>query len=455
MAINDDYLAVIGGGLAGPLLAILLADHGYHVRLFERRGDVRIEPSRKGRSINLALSNRGIEALKRVGLWEIIRAHTVPMRGRCVHLPDGTTAFHPYSIQETDVIYSTSRSRLNLMVLSAVEERGVNVAFGTRCTGFDSESRTLFLRDESSFVERTIQPETVFAADGASSVIRQSLARNGCIVVQEQDLGYAYKELTIPPGPSGQHALEPDALHIWPRDDYMLIALPNCDGSFSCTLFLPLKGRNSFADIIAVEQAHRFFSDSFPDLAHRLFGLAEEFVNNPLGSLRTIKCAPWNLAGDILLIGDAAHTLVPFYGQGVNCAFEDCLWLTRLIEERGRDWAGIFSEFSSTRLPDAEAISELSLENFLEMRAFVANPRFLLKKECEQVLEREHPYRFRGKYSLVTFTSVPYSKAAARGRAQDEILEILCDRKQASGEIDWRLAESLVNARLPLLDLAQ
>ena len=326
-------ITLVGSGLAGPLLAIELEKRGYGVRLFERRPDMRKHKIAAGRSINLAISTRGIHALRAAGLWEEMQRIIIPMRGRMMHAVSGELSFMPYGKDESEVINAISRAELNIALMNAAERRGVKIEFNQKCTGYDPRKQTVRLRDEDSGRERELESEVVIGTDGSASAIRlamqQTLPRFN---LSQQHLDYGYKELTIPAGPGGKHQLEINALHIWPRGAFMLIALPNIDGTFGCILFLPFEGPGSFAELDSDAKVKAFFEKQFPDALKLMPGLIENYNANPVGAMVTVKCSPWHIEGKALLLGDAAHAIVPFFGQGINAGFEDITVLLELMD---------------------------------------------------------------------------------------------------------------------------
>jgi len=451
---SSETITVIGAGLTGPLLAISLVQRGFRVRIYERRPDIRKEPSRAGRSINLAISTRGIHALREAGLWESMRSIIVPMKGRMMHSTVGDLTFQPYGKDETEVINSISRADLNASLMNEAEARGVSIHFNERCRGFDFESGALRLCNERAGQTITVHSDVVIGTDGAASAIRLEMLRLPRFDFSQQYLDYGYKELTIAAGPNSKHRLDPHALHIWPRGSYMLIALPNINGTFACILFLPFDGENSFANLDADSNVVAFFEANFADILPMMPRLKENFEENPTGSMITVKCSPWHVAGKSLLLGDAAHAIVPFFGQGMNCAFEDCTCLLELLDRHGSDWAKVFSEFERARRENADAIADLALENFVEMRDRVADSRFLFKKKVELALEAKYPRLFVPKYSMVTFHRVPYSVAFSRGRIQDTMLAELCDSIDRLEDLNWAKADTMIRRNLtPLEDL--
>lgn len=458
----DQKIVIIGAGLSGSLLAIYLARRGFAVDVFEARCDMRMETTSSGRSINLALSDRGIAALREVGMDEYMLAEAVPMYGRMIHPVSGETKLLPYSGRQGEYINSVSRAGLNIALMNAAERHdGVTFHFEERCIGFDCVNAVAELSSG-----RSVGAETVIATDGAGSAVRHSMMNGG---VERFDfsqtwLEHGYKELHIPPGPNGEFLLEKNALHIWPRHRFMMIALPNFDGSFTCTLFLAHSGgtasdiertavvsestlpdvRASTFDSLTDEAAViEFFDREFPDAVPLMPTLVNDFFHNPTGNLGTIKCWPWNADGKALLLGDSAHAMVPFYGQGMNCAFEDVRVLDRLVKEEISaaegsvlNWKAVFEGFGSLRKPNADAIQNMAEENFYEMRDATADPIFQRKRELETRLEQKYPDYF-SKYSMVTFREdLPYSVAKEKGNAQDQLLMGISSKASNVDEIE-------------------
>ena len=442
-------ITLIGAGPAGSLLAIYLARRGFAVKIFERRPDMRKVQISAGRSINLAISTRGIHALREAGLIDEVMKVAVPMRGRIMHAVDDSLTFQPYGKDETEVIYAISRSHLNLTLLNGAEKyKGVELHFNQRCTGMDFRTGEIELQDEGSDARRKVPTHTVIGTDGSASAIRMEMIRVGRFNLSQEYLEHGYKELTIPAGPNGEYLLEKNALHIWPRRTYMLIALPNVDGSFACIFFFPFEGEHSFASLDSEQKVLDFFQAQFPDAVPLMPDLLENYFTNPTGSMVTIKCRPWRVEDKAVLLGDAAHAIVPFFGQGVNCAFEDCTYFDLCVERFGDDWLKVFQGFEAMRKENTDAIADLALENFIEMRDSVADPRFLLKKKVERALEERFPESFIPKYSMVTFHRVPYTTALSRGLIQNEILEELCEGIENPSQLDWALAEEMIRERL-------
>lgn len=431
---SDEKVVIVGAGLAGSLLAIYLAKRGLKCDVYEARGDMRREKVAAGRSINLALSNRGIAALREIGLDEYMLAEAVPMHGRMIHTLSGETKLLPYSGRSGEYINSVSRSGLNIaLIYEAEKHAGVTFHFGERCVGFDCASGAATFSSG-----KTVTGATLIATDGAGSAVRNSMLHGGVprFDFSQSWLEHGYKELHIPPTSDGGFRLEKNALHIWARGSFMMIALPNIDGSFTCTLFLAHHGDESFASLLDEDAVLAFFEKYFADAVPLMPTLIEDFFANPTGNLGTIKCFPWNAAGNALLLGDAAHAVVPFYGQGMNASFEDCRVLNQLVGAHGDDWPRIFDEFTAVRKPNADAIADMAEENFYEMRDAVANPVFQRKRELETRLEQTYPDYF-SKYSMVTFREdLPYSVAKAKGNAQDEFLMKICAENEDAAALD-------------------
>jgi kynurenine 3-monooxygenase len=449
---SSHTITLVGAGLTGPLLAISLAQRGFPVQIFERRPDMRLTRARAGRSINLAVSTRGIHALREAGLWAEISRIIIPMKGRMMHSLAGELTFQPYGKNDSEVINSISRADLNVALMNAAEAQGVKIHFGEPCTGMDWATGAARFRNEETGRETTLNSEVVIGADGSASALRQDMQKLRHLNFSQEILDYGYKELTIAAGPGGKHVLEPHALHIWPRGSYMLIALPNVDGTFACILFLPFEGPESFATLDTSEKALRFFQERFADAIPLMPQLQENYSANPTGSMVTVKCSPWQVDGKVLLLGDAAHAIVPFFGQGMNCAFEDCTVFLELLDQYGPGWPTLFEEFEHARKQNTDSIADMALENFIEMRDRVADPRFLFRKKVELALEVKYPRRFVPKYAMVTFHRLPYSVAFARGKIQDRLLAELCDSISRIEDLDWQKADNLIHRDLTPLE---
>jgi kynurenine 3-monooxygenase len=454
MTQSSQRISLIGAGLNGPLLALGLTERGYDVEIYERRPDMRRVRMSAGRSINLALSTRGIHALTQAGLWGQMRDIIIPMKGRMMHSVSSELTFQPYGKDESEVINSISRAELNMALMNAAESRGVKIWFQHRCQGVDLRTGDLRLRDEESDSDVMVELNIVIGCDGSASAMRNEMLKLPRFNFSQQYLDYGYKELTIPAGVGGSHLLEQHALHIWPRGNFMLIALPNIDGTFACILFLPFEGEPSFESLTTHAAVQQFFQSRFPDACKLMPNLADNFFANPTGAMVTIKCSPWHVDEKALLLGDAAHAIVPFFGQGINCGFEDCTVLLELLDRYGPDWNRIFSEFENVRKVNTDAIADLAVENFVEMRDKVADPKFLLRKKVELALEARYPERFIPKYAMVTFHRVPYATALRRGQIQDAMLSELCEHLEHVEDLDWSRADALIRGELTPLELS-
>ena len=417
---------LIGSGLAGGLLAAYLGRRGYDVDLYERRADPREGNMVGGRSINLALSTRGIQALEQIGIADEVLKHAIPMRGRMIHpaRAGDRIIFAPYDIDPNKHINSIGRAALNTTVIEAA--RGypnVRVHFNHKCIGVDIDSATARLFNTSTNQPLSASADSIIGVDGAFSAVRQSMQLEiDNFQYDESYLAHGYKELTIPPGPNGSWQMEKNALHIWPRKSFMMIALPNPDGSFTCTLFWEFEGPRSFATTKTDDDIRRFFEEEFPDAVPLMPNLLDDFRNNPTGSLVTIRCAPWFYKDRVALVGDAAHAVVPFYGQGMNAAFEDCVVLDECLEKFPHDRHRAFAEYFERRKVNADALADLALENFIEMRDKTASRAFRAKKKLDHFLEAALPGIYLPLYTMVTFTRIPYAEAARRAQLQDRII---------------------------------
>lgn len=442
-----ERVAIVGAGLAGCLLAVLLARRGIEVTVYERRPDPRVTGPERGRSINLAISARGLEALDQVGLRDLALSRALPMHGRMVHSVAGEQSFRPYSADGTHAINSISRAELNLALLEAAAATpGVCLRFGSRLRDLDLGTGTLrfdtlrFDMDAGSgTAAEEAKADIVLAADGSYSVARRSVTFRPGFTFSQDYLEHGYKELTIPPV-SGDFALDPDALHIWPRGSSMMIALPNLDKSFTCTLFWTAgefaalsSGASPSAAASASDPAEappvvRHFRNVYPDVADLLPTLAEDFALNPIGSLVTIRCWPWVHRGEgatLALAGDAAHAIVPFYGQGANCALEDCLEIDRCLSSTGGSWAEALALYQSRRKANCDAIADMALDNFVEMRDKVNSRVFQAVTAGRHFLERRMPGRYVSQYELVSFSTIPYSEIRGRMKRQDRATALI------------------------------
>ena len=415
---------VAGAGLVGSLLSIYLAKRGYKVSIYERRGDMRKEAVEAGRSINLALSDRGIKSLKEVGIADDVLGIAIPMHGRQIHHVDGSQVFQPYG-KQGQYINSVSRSELNARLMDLAESHGVEVFFNCRLSHVDWKKKEIVFQEEKG--SKVIGFDLLFGADGAYSAARLShMLQHEKFEYQQYYIDCGYKELSIPAGENGTFLMEKNALHIWPRKDYMLIALPNRDGSFTGTLFFPFEGSLSFEKLRTEDSVNSFFNETFPDVVPLIPDLVNQFFNHPTSSLVTVKCFPWSRQDHFCLIGDAAHAIVPFFGQGMNAGFEDCSVLDRLVEEHGDDWATVLARFQQFRKPDADAIADMAVNNFIEMREKTADPKFLLQKKIEARIHEHYPDQWIPAYSQVTFSPhIRYSEALQNSLLQESIMKCI------------------------------
>ena len=415
------HVTILGAGLVGSLLAIILRRKGHAVTIYERRPDMRAAKVEAGRSINLAMSTRGWHALELAGLKEEMETLAIPMNGRFLHQPDGDTAFQPYGANN-EAIFSISRGELNKRLMTLAEQQGADIQFGKRCQKVDLISNTVYLQDIATGSDQNIEADMLFGADGAHSALRHSYMYADRVNATQHYIEYGYKELAIPAGPNGTWLMEKHALHIWPRGKFMLIALPNIDGSFTCTMFMPFEGPDSYEQLEDEESVVPFFEKHFADVLPLMPDYKEQFSRNPTASLITTRIFPWHVGDRSALIGDAAHAIVPFYGQGMNAGFEDCSVLAGLIDAHGNDWETILDEYEAARKPNGDAVAELALLNFTEMRDKVADPKFLERKKIEKELAKRYPQQFTSVYEMVSFTHTPYAGALEAIQAQDALL---------------------------------
>ncbi|MFL6619572.1 MAG: FAD-dependent oxidoreductase [Povalibacter sp.] len=441
-------ITIVGAGLAGTLMSLLLSQRGHQITIYERLPDMRREAIPAGRSINLALAARGIAALEQAGVMTQILPLLIPMRGRLLHTSDDALSFVPYGQREHEVIHSVSRPGLNRILLDAAEAAGVDIRFRQAVLDADLSRKHLLMRDESTAKLYELPMNHVIAADGAGSPLRHALTREADVTCSETLLEHGYKELTLPPAPDGSHRLHKNALHIWPRGGFMLIALPNLDGSFTMTLFLPQDGTESFASLRHASDVENFFARHFPDVASMIPQLANDFFHHPTGVMGTVRCSRWSLEDRLLLLGDAAHAITPFHGQGMNCALEDCRELDDLLRKES-DWSKAFGTFENHRRTHTDAIADMALENYEEMRDTVRHPKFQLQKALSLELERRFPDRFVPRYSMVMFhDEIPYRVAYERGSIQSAILDELTSSANTLDQVDYARAERLIHEGL-------
>ncbi len=469
MTTADRRITLIGAGLVGGLLATLLAQRGFKVQVFERRSDPRRAGYEGGRSINLALAERGRHALRVAGLQSVIDPITVMMRGRMIHDIDGNCLpLQRYGRDDSEVIWSVSRGALNIAVIDAAEKAGAIIHFDQRLDRVDWDGMRLHVTDDQTGESREVEATCLIGSDGAGSALRKAMSEVADLGERFEPLDHGYKELEIPAladFPAGtlpanleaavargeRYAMEPNALHIWPRGNYMCIALPNSEGSFTVTLFLPNEGDPSFATLTSADDAMTFFQRDFGDAVPLIPDLADDFASNPVGMLGTLYLDRWNIDGRALLVGDASHAIVPFHGQGMNSGFEDAVELADLLAASPDDIGGVFDEFSRRRKPNADAIAEMALDNYIEMRDRVDDADFLLMRELDRTLSDAVPSHWMTHYAMVTFSRMPYSVALERTRMGEALLRELTAGKASLDEIDLALARERVLAAMPPL----
>jgi kynurenine 3-monooxygenase len=442
---QHEEIVIVGAGLVGSLLAIFLARRGLPVVVHEQRPEIRFADRTAGRSINLVVTSRGVDALRAVELWDAVRRLCVPVRGRMMHAIDGGLSYQPYGRDDSECNFSISRLELNRFLVDRAAAHGVRFHFESALVAIAPESNRLAFGREADRTE--IRATLVIGADGAGSALRRGMSERPGFVQSIEPLGHSYKELFIPAAPDGGYRIEGNALHIWPRGRRMLMALPNADGSFTVTLYLP-DGSRGFADLTNESSVLALFRRDFADAIPLIPDLVPSFLSNPTGSLATIRCSPWQVDGRAVLIGDAAHAIVPFFGQGMNCGFEDCVVFDRLIGETGADWRAVLERFDRERKPSAEAIADMALENFVEMSERVGEPEFLLRKRVELRLEKALPGEYRSRYSMVAYSNIPYEIAQRAGLIQREILDELCRDLESDADLDLDRARSLIRDRL-------
>ena len=449
-SMKSKKVTVVGAGLVGSLLSIYLARRGHQVNVFERRADMRKRTMSAGRSINLALSDRGWRGLEGVGIADEIRKIAIPMYGRFIHHKDGSTAYQPYG-KDGQAINSVSRAEINMKLMDLAEkEPGVNIHFEEKCISVNRAEMEISFENEITKATQKVKSDLLFGSDGAFSASRLNMQLSSDRFEYNQHyITAGYKELIIPPGPDGSFLIEKNALHIWPRGSFMMIALPNPDGNFTCTLFLPFEGEKSFSNLKTKEDVRKFFEDEFPDAVPLMPTLLDDFFANPTASLVTVKCYPWIFDERIALIGDAAHAIVPFYGQGMNCGFEDCAVFDHLMEKHQDNWSELLSEYQLLRKPDGDAIADLAIANFVEMRDKTADPKFLLQKKIEARFSDKYPDKWTPLYTMVTFSPhIRYSTALKEGIRQEKIMEKVMALPDIEKIWDSKTVEELMLSQL-------
>lgn len=445
-------VTLLGAGLVGSLLAVYLRRRGYAVDIYERRPDLRKADAYGGRSINLALSDRGFRALEKVGLADEVRKVGIPMYGRMMHDEKGQLNYQAYG-KEGQAIYSVSRGGLNFKMMDLAENEGVRIHFNMRSTDVDLAEKIVHFEKDDTRQKMSLPYDLLFGSDGAFSALRSSLQKRDRFDYSQDYLSAGYKELTIPAGPNGEFPMEKNALHIWPRGSYMMIALPNPDGSFTCTLFFPFEGENSFAQLNSPEAVTEFFNRTMPDAVPLMPTLLDDFFNNPTSSLVTVKCKPWVFGDHSALIGDAAHAIVPFYGQGMNCGFEDVFVLDELIGRYNENWSEIMNSYEELRKPDGDAIADLAKANFIEMRDKVADADFLLRKKIENKIYSLYPEKWVPLYTMVTFSpDIRYSEALRLGQVQDSIMDEVMKRPDIRQQWEDAATEDFIHSLMANYD---
>jgi kynurenine 3-monooxygenase len=435
-------IAIIGSGLVGSLLAIYLKKFGHEITVFDRRPDIRgIKFS--GRSINLAMSNRGWNALNEVGIEEEIKKIAIPLDKRAMHLVGQEQYYQKYG-KEGEAIWSISRGVLNKKMIDLAEEKGVEFRFNEKVWDVDLPDAKLFTGETEKGEWQEYNYDLIFGCDGAFSRVRHKMQRRSRFDYSQDFIDVGYKELSIAPNEDGSHKLDKHSFHIWPRGKFMLIAMPNLDGSFTCTLFMPFEGEVSFEKIKTKEEAKDFFATYFPNIMPEIENLTEDFFKNPTSAMVTMKCFPWTYWDKVALVGDSAHAVVPFYGQGMNAGFEDIFTLNNIIKQYGDDWHAIFEAYEEERKPNTDAIATLSYRNFMEMSTKTADPKFLLQKKIEKHFASLHPDKWIPVYSRVTFSDRPYSEALALGDSQEAIMKEVMQVKDIEAKWDSEQVEHMI-----------
>ncbi len=455
---KNETITLIGAGLVGSLLAVLLAKRGFRVEIFERRPDMREQDISAGRSINLALANRGIYPLEQAGLMDKVTPILTTMKGRMVHDIGGGKNFQSYGQRPEEVIYSVSRGELNIICMDAAEETGlVTIHFNKKCESVDLENKIARIVDTKTGAETRHSFLRVIGTDGSASAVREAIHSVSSKQHDIIPLGHSYKELRIPAGDNGSFQIDASSLHIWPRGGYMVIALPNKDGSFTVTLFMPSEGEISFPEIDTEDKVVQFFTTNFSDLLPLIPELKTDYFENPTGSLATVKCSPWHYQDTALILGDAAHAVVPFHGQGMNCAFEDAIDLAEILDQQTSDndlnWQEIFSTTEEHRKINGDAIADMAIDNYITMRDSVRDEKFILRNTLAFELENRFPNRFCPRYSMVMFHRLPYAIVQRRGAIQENILRTLAENHTTLDEVDFDLAKELVEGKLSRVEL--
>ena len=433
-----EKVTIIGAGLTGPLMATLLANNNYTVDIYERRPDMRTKSISAGRSINLALSARGIQALKDVGVFEQVEPNILPMKGRMIHDRHGKTDLQPYGQKNDEVIFSVSRSELNMILMDQAENTGkVKIYFNQPLIGADLDKKEL------EFEDGNVPFNIVMGSDGSSSQLRGAIVEKNRTKFIKKPLGHGYKELTIPASDLGDYLIDPHALHIWPRGEFMLIALPNKDRSFTCTLFFPMSGECSFETVKDKNSILKLFQKEFPDTLDIIPSLVKDYQTNPTGSLATVYCDQWHFQDRALMFGDAAHAIVPFFGQGMNASFQDCSVINYLIKKYEGNWEKIFFEFSKSQVKNGHAIADMALENYIEMRDSVNNKEYKKRRELELVLEKKFRDKFIPRYSMVSFHQIPYSQVYNRGEIQLNLMNRYLSNELTDTELYRQIEKKL------------
>ena len=446
---SSSRAVVVGAGPIGCVLSVLLAKRGHEVTLFEKRKDLRRAEEDSGRSINLVLTRRGLRALELIGLREEVLKLTVPVLGRMMHAVDGELTYQPCGKDDSECNYAVPRGDLNAFLLQAAQDHGVDIRFGQSLKDLDVDTQTLTFQHVDTDVIQEVFAPLLFATDGAGSRVRRTLTQRPDFHATSELIDYGYKEIEMPAGPDGDYTLASHALHIWPRGEHMLMGLANRDASFTGTLYLPYKGPHGFDTLDEDPQrVLSFFQSFYPDAIDVISDVRQEYANNPTGVLGTVRCDKWHLEDKILLLGDAAHAIVPFFGQGLNCGMEDCVVLDGLLEEFGHDMARVFSTFERVRKPNADAIADMALENFVEMRDKVGDPRFILKKQVERRIEQAMPDLYRSRYATVMYSHNPYRVAFDAGKIQQGIFDTLLLGVERPEEVDLDRAADLIRRDL-------